>query len=99
MYCRNCGQQVPEDAKYCPSCGADQGTAGNRGIATPWIVLALLLFPPLGIVLLFTSSRLSANTKWFLGGLFFTPLWARFLWQRPWPPATKLALLAAFTVA
>jgi hypothetical protein len=101
MYCRHCGQQVPADARYCPSCGADQGTTENRpqGIATPWIILALLLFPPLGVVLLFTSSRLSANTKGFLGGLFFTPLWARFLWQRPWPPAAKLALLAAFTAA
>ena len=31
--------------------------------------------------------------------LLFTPLWARFLWQRQWPPVLKLGLLGAFLVA
>lgn len=22
MYCRNCGKQIPDDAKFCPECGA-----------------------------------------------------------------------------
>jgi hypothetical protein len=101
LYCRNCGQQVPADAKYCPSCGAEQGDATRRpkGIATPWIILALILFPPLGFLLMFTSSRWSDDTKWIVGGFFFTPLWVRFLWQRPWPPIVKLGLLAAFLAA
>lgn len=101
MYCRNCGQQVPADAKYCPGCGAEQGDSIHRpkGIATPWIILALVLFPPLGFLLMFTSSRWSDDTKWIVGGFFFTPLWARFLWQRRWSPAVKLGLLAAFLAA
>jgi hypothetical protein len=101
VYCRDCGQQVPEGAKYCPSCGADQGATGHhpKGIATPWIILALLLFPPLGLLLMFTSSRWSDNTKWIVAGFFFAPLWARFLWQRRWSPIVKLGLLAAFMAA
>lgn len=101
MYCRDCGQQVPEGARYCPNCGADQGATRHqpRGVATPWIILALVLFPPLGLLLVFTSSRWSDQAKWMVAGFFFTPLWARFLWQRRWPPTVKLALLAAFMAA
>lgn len=25
MFCKNCGKQIPDGSKYCPSCGADQG--------------------------------------------------------------------------
>jgi hypothetical protein len=101
LYCRDCGQPVPAGAKYCPGCGAEQGESIRRpkGIATPWIILALILFPPLGFLLMFTSSRWSDDTKWIVGGFFFTPLWARFLWQRQWPPAVKIGLLAAFLAA
>jgi predicted amidophosphoribosyltransferase len=24
MYCKNCGRELPDDANYCPSCGAPQ---------------------------------------------------------------------------
>lgn len=24
MYCRNCGASIPDNVKYCPSCGAEQ---------------------------------------------------------------------------
>ena len=24
MYCRNCGEKIPDDAKVCPKCGAKQ---------------------------------------------------------------------------
>lgn len=101
MYCRECGRQVPVDAKFCPVCGADQSglRSSPKGIATPWIILALVLMPPLGVALMFTSSRWSDDTKWFVAGLFFTPLWSRFLWQRQWSPAIKYGLLAAFMAA
>lgn len=101
MYCRNCGRPVPADARYCPNCGADQDTGGNRasGLATPWIILALLLLGPLGLLLMFTTSRWKDDTKWIVAGFFFTPLWMRFLWRQPWSPALKLGLLAAFTAA
>lgn len=25
MYCEKCGQQLPDDASYCPNCGAKTG--------------------------------------------------------------------------
>lgn len=25
MFCQNCGVPIPDDAKFCPMCGADQG--------------------------------------------------------------------------
>ena len=24
MFCKNCGKEIPEDAKFCPNCGAKQ---------------------------------------------------------------------------
>jgi hypothetical protein len=48
---------------------------------------------------MFTSSRWSDDAKWIVAGFFFTPLWARFLWQRRWSPTVKLGLLAAFLAA
>jgi len=24
MYCKNCGKQIPDDAKFCQNCGANQ---------------------------------------------------------------------------
>lgn len=101
MYCRDCGRHIPADATYCPGCGANQGATGHRpkGIATPWIIVALLLFLPLGLLLMFTSSRWSDSRKWIVAGFFFPPLWARFLWQRRWPATVKLGLLAALVAA
>lgn len=29
MYCRNCGKQLADDAKFCQSCGAMQGNGVN----------------------------------------------------------------------
>ncbi len=101
MYCHNCGLHLGEAANFCPRCGADQGqaTRDTGGIATPWIILALILLPPLGLLLMFTSSRWSNDTKWWVGGLFFAPLWTRFLWRRRWPPAVKVGLLSVLAVA
>lgn len=27
MYCRFCGKQIPDQAKFCPECGADLAPA------------------------------------------------------------------------
>jgi hypothetical protein len=100
VYCRDCGRPVPADARYCPSCGAEgEGAARREGISSAWIILAFLLFPPLGLLLMWTASRWSDDTKWFISGLFFTPLWMRFLWRQQWAVNVKLALLALFVLA
>ena len=33
MYCPNCGNQIPDGAKFCPGCGAS--TDGRYGYNTP----------------------------------------------------------------
>jgi ribosomal protein L40E len=30
MYCRNCGAQIPDNAKFCTSCGAAQNSQANQ---------------------------------------------------------------------
>lgn len=30
MYCKNCGEQLPEDANYCEKCGERQNKKGNK---------------------------------------------------------------------
>ena len=34
MYCRNCGQQVPNDARHCPNCGAVVTDTQNNAAQT-----------------------------------------------------------------
>lgn len=29
MYCRFCGKQIPDQAKFCPECGADLAPASS----------------------------------------------------------------------
>lgn len=30
MYCKKCGKELPENAKFCPKCGAEQETASKK---------------------------------------------------------------------
>ena len=30
MYCKNCGQQIPDDAQFCSSCGYSTGSRPNN---------------------------------------------------------------------
>lgn len=101
MYCRHCGRSIPNDAKYCPACGLEQdgGMRSGHPLPSAVIILALILLPPLGLLLMWTSSRWSDDTKWLVSGLFFAPLWLRFLWRAHWPVAVKLGAAGAFMIA
>lgn len=104
MYCRHCGAQIPDNSAFCPRCGTAQGehavtrselAVQKQGIDSIWVILALIFFFPVGLVLMWTSSRWSSPTKWAISGLFFWPLWSVLIWNLPWPRPVRLALIAA----
>ena len=67
MYCRHCGQPIPVDPTFCPRCGQPQGAQPapvQGGINSAWIILAFIVFPPLGYILMWTSSHWSSAVKW-----------------------------------
>ena len=33
MYCQFCGKQIPDQAKFCPECGADLGGHARLALA------------------------------------------------------------------
>lgn len=35
MYCRFCGKQIPDNAKFCPECGANLAPGRSRGAGDP----------------------------------------------------------------
>ena len=39
MYCRFCGKQIPDQAKFCPECGADLAPRSLRRAAGKHAVL------------------------------------------------------------
>lgn len=39
MYCRFCGKQIPDQAKFCPECGADLAPAPSGRAAGKHAVL------------------------------------------------------------
>jgi hypothetical protein len=60
------------------------------------VVLSLLFFPPFGFVLLWAATDWPSDVKWAVSGIFFPPLWLRFLWKVDWLPYVAGALLAGF---
>ncbi|HEX6510501.1 MAG TPA: hypothetical protein VF221_22965 [Chloroflexota bacterium] len=36
---------------------------------------------------------------WIVAGFFFSALWARFLWRRPWARTVKLLILTLYVIA
>lgn len=34
MYCKNCGAMIDDDARFCPTCGFDQGPRTSYGSTT-----------------------------------------------------------------
>jgi len=35
-FCSNCGEKLPENAYFCPRCGARTIEGAEAGMATPW---------------------------------------------------------------
>src|SRR5947209_10854460 len=100
MYCHTCGQRVPQGAAFCPSCGGSlQPIAPRRQSLHPvLVVLSMLLFPPLGFILMWAATDWPSDVKWAISGFFFPPLWLRFLWKVDWLPYAAGALLAGFVL-
>lgn len=36
MFCSKCGEELPENANFCPRCGARTRRGIEAGISTPW---------------------------------------------------------------
>lgn len=58
MFCKNCGKEIAEDAKFCPSCGATIGietntqavkTENNEKLIPGWLILGFAI-PLVGFV-------------------------------------------------
>lgn len=65
MYCRKCGNQIPDDAKFCTRCGQStikQGskikTSAKLVKKSDYVVLAVM-----GIIIVFLISRIGSLTK------------------------------------
>ena len=42
MYCRFCGKQIPDQAKFCPECGADLAPAPSAALQPLDIVMGVV---------------------------------------------------------
>jgi hypothetical protein len=47
---------------------------------------------------MWTSTDWDSDVKWAISGIFFPPLWLRFLWKVPWLPYAIGLLLAGITL-
>src|SRR5947209_8784273 len=96
MYCRRCGNEIGDNAAFCPRCGAAQDRQARPAPTTDsaLIVLALIVFFPLGLYLMW-RSHWEDDVKWAISGILLPPLWTRFVWRLPWSATVRGALTAA----
>jgi hypothetical protein len=99
-YCYACGGRLSNGPRFCPHCGAAQGPVQHHRSTVPVVVVALMLlfFFPLGLLVMWTSTDWDDDVKWAISGLFFPPLWLRFLWKIWWLPYVAGVLAAALTI-
>lgn len=52
MYCTNCGNKIPDGARFCPTCGTAAGGGGNGGgrKGPKWWVVALIALAVLALL-------------------------------------------------
>ncbi|MDD5095528.1 MAG: zinc-ribbon domain-containing protein [Dehalococcoidia bacterium] len=43
MFCRKCGQQISDDATFCPSCGSQQASGNSVAKSDPGLLKALVV--------------------------------------------------------
>lgn len=97
LYCRKCGNPLAADAAFCQRCGAALQPPMTRSgsVNSALVIVALILFFPIGLYLMWAHSDWDADVKWGISGLLLPPLWTRFLWRARWPLAIKVLLAAA----
>ncbi len=64
-YCRNCGSEMPEDARFCPSCGA---TIEAKTPATPQVAETMFRYIVVGLL----GAFLSVTISFFFGDVLAT---------------------------
>ncbi len=43
MFCKNCGAQVSDNAKFCPGCGSSVGNAGTKAVGMTLDKIAMIV--------------------------------------------------------
>lgn len=55
MFCRNCGQQLPDGSLFCPRCGtsvqAGASPVQDKTLPSPGIAVLSFFFPIVGLIL------------------------------------------------
>lgn len=64
MFCQNCGKELPEDAKVCPSCGHSAYETKKIKTDDVFALISLICF---GIALLF--SLIAIFVSWYSNAL------------------------------
>lgn len=76
MYCKRCGAEIKDDAKFCPNCGANQTVDSNTSYdsydsgSVGWAILGFFI-PIVGLVLflVWNSTKPLTAKKAGLGAL------------------------------
>lgn len=103
MYCSNCGTRLPDDAVYCPACGAAQDGSTRREkvghpLSAAFVILAF--FPPiLGLIPLWILAPWRRDTKLAVSLGLMPPivpqLWGPVIWRQQWTRELRVLAVAA----
>lgn len=61
MYCRKCGEQIPDDATFCPQCGVQVEVPKNESTNKLLYIVIAVLILAIGTYFSFTSDFTASN--------------------------------------